>query len=826
VREYPTGLHYDAQGRMTGLVNWNVFPGGSTSNTTGWFYDQYRGWLNYKDYPNLTNYLTYGHTDAGRLNSRLWARGTNTSYGYNNAGDLASISYSDSTPGVSISYDRLGRKTSIVDGSVTTSRSYNNVGQLASESYSGGPLTGLMVSNTYDSLLRRAGAAVWNGSSRLTATTYGYDSASRLQSVSDGTNTASYTYLEYAPLISQIIFQHGGSTAMTTTKNYDNLFRLTSIASATSGSTVPIGFSYGYNAANQRVTQNVLDGPHWNYGYDSLGQVTNGTKYWGDNTLVPGEQFGYAYDAIGNRLGVYSGGTSNGAGLRTAGYSPNNLNQYTSRTVPNGLDILGVANPSAAVTVNGATQDYRRAQFYQKALTVTNSIGAVWLSVTSTSTFSGSSNSVIGSIFIPPATESFTYDVDGNLLSDGRFAYTWDAENRLITVSNIASIAANGKYLLNFVYDYAGRRIEKIVSTNTGSGWVAAYTNKFVYDGWNPIAVLDGGNNLLQSFTWGADLSGTVQSAGGVGGLTSMTIPSGLPNAGTYFPAYDGNGNVMTLVNATSGTIAAQYEYGPFGEVIRATGPMAFVNPFRFSTKYQDDETAMLYCGYRYYNPSIGRWLNRDPIGEAGGINLYGAMGNDLVNNVDPYGLWIWFGWFRSQPSQPAPYDPNSYKAMRDSMIGDPSDYDFNGKTAGQLTQDIGMAVPKGIAQAAMMIPFGAEEEAAAAAEEAAAAAKAARAAAKCEKAAQKLGNILGKNLKGGPKGDIAGAISDMVGNPIPKPGGGLWDHTQDLGNILRGLQNGVEQLQGATDPAQIAIRQQAEQAIQQIQQAIKGAGL
>ena len=53
---------------------------------------------------------------------------------------------------------------------------------------------------------------------------------------------------------------------------------------------------------------------------------------------------------------------------------------------------------------------------------------------------------------------------------------------------------------------------------------------------------------------------------------------------------------------------------GPFGEVIRATGPMARGNPFRFSTKYQDDETDLVYYGYRYYSASTGRWLSRDPL--------------------------------------------------------------------------------------------------------------------------------------------------------------------------------------------------------------------
>jgi RHS repeat-associated protein len=90
---------------------------------------------------------------------------------------------------------------------------------------------------------------------------------------------------------------------------------------------------------------------------------------------------------------------------------------------------------------------------------------------------------------------------------------------------------------------------------------------------------------------------------------------------------------------------------GPFGELIRATGAMAKANPFRFSTKYQDDETDMLYYGYRYEKD--GKWLNRDPLGEPGfeelrrrksnvfgdGPNLYAFVGNAPVNRIDAFGL-------------------------------------------------------------------------------------------------------------------------------------------------------------------------------------------
>jgi RHS repeat-associated protein len=97
-----------------------------------------------------------------------------------------------------------------------------------------------------------------------------------------------------------------------------------------------------------------------------------------------------------------------------------------------------------------------------------------------------------------------------------------------------------------------------------------------------------------------------------VGGLLQVTYHgNALTNA---FVAFDGNGNVTALVNAGDGTVVGNYEYGPFGEVIRNSGPLARNVPFRFSTKYQDDESDLLYYGKRYYKPSTGTWLSRDPL--------------------------------------------------------------------------------------------------------------------------------------------------------------------------------------------------------------------
>ena len=168
--------------------------------------------------------------------------------------------------------------------------------------------------------------------------------------------------------------------------------------------------------------------------------------------------------------------------------------------------------------------------------------------------------------------------------------------------------------------------------------WSLTSDFRFLYDGWNLIAVVDSQSSLLKSFAWGLDLSGSLQSAGGVGGLLRITDYA---LGASAFYCYDGNGNVMALVDAADGSVSARYEYGPFGELIRATGPMAKANPFRFSTKYQDEETGWNYYGYRFLDSRMGWWLSRDPIQEAGGHNLYIFCGNDGINFSDMFGL-VW----------------------------------------------------------------------------------------------------------------------------------------------------------------------------------------
>jgi len=232
-----------------------------------------------------------------------------------------------------------------------------------------------------------------------------------------------------------------------------------------------------------------------------------------------------------------------------------------------------------------------------------------------------------------------TYDDDGNMLTFGdppshgyggtSWTFTWDGENRLIAV------ASNSVTVVQNQYDYMSRRIMKATATET---------NTYLYDSWNMIREIKTPNNqspITNNFIWGLDLSQSLQGAGGVGGLLSVVSGGTTSVSSVFFPAYDANGNITDYTDA-NGTIVAHYEYDPFGNISAQSGSMTDDFVYRFSTKYTDDETGLVYYGYRYYNPELGRWLNRDPLQEAGGINLYGFVGNYPLGNLDYLGLSFW----------------------------------------------------------------------------------------------------------------------------------------------------------------------------------------
>jgi RHS repeat-associated protein len=235
--------------------------------------------------------------------------------------------------------------------------------------------------------------------------------------------------------------------------------------------------------------------------------------------------------------------------------------------------------------------------------------------------------------------ELLVHDLDGNLVRDGRWLYSWDAENRLVRVTSWGS---RDLRRVDWTYDAMGRRVRQVRYVWTNSTWQVVEDLKLVSDSelfGRHIAELNGTNGaVVRSYVWGLDVSETLDGAGGVGGSLWLRL-SGGPAAGVHFVTYDGNGNVWNLVSASTGTETARYEYGLFGEPLRLTGSAAGSNPFQFSTKRTEDGTGLVLYEYRAYSPALGRWLSRDPIEERGGLHLYAFVRGDPIGRIDPLGL-------------------------------------------------------------------------------------------------------------------------------------------------------------------------------------------
>ena len=233
----------------------------------------------------------------------------------------------------------------------------------------------------------------------------------------------------------------------------------------------------------------------WLYQYDNLGQVISGKRYWRDGTPLAGQQFGYGFDDIGNRTSTQAGGDAHGAGLRTASYTANTLNQITSRDIPGAVDIIGAATATATnVNVNGQTA-YRRGEYYWKELSVNNASAAQWQSVTNRAVQTGTTNTVTGSVFLPKTPESLSYDADGNLTNDGRWTLTWDAENRLVQIESQSSAPTASQRKVVFTYDYHGRMVRRTEYNGSSGSYVITNDLKLLYDGWRCVAELNATKN-------------------------------------------------------------------------------------------------------------------------------------------------------------------------------------------------------------------------------------------------------------------------------------------------------------------------------------------
>ncbi|MFZ2655398.1 MAG: hypothetical protein WAX69_10770, partial [Victivallales bacterium] len=500
---YPVTYTFDGMGRMKTLKDGN-------NSTTTWGYDPLRGFMTSKTYADGAR-SAFSYNPDGSVKTRTWARGIVTNYTYNAAGELLGVTYADdgrpTTGNISFTRDCFGRPTDITDATGSRTLAYNNDSTISSETIPN--IANHGVSYGYDAIGRRNSMSLQNRGTSLSTVNYTYDAMSRLSSVGSAgilpAVTASYSRISGSSLLSTSTVGN-----LTTTRTYDSLNRLTSVGTAGTLPAASASFSYTYNISDRRSKTTFSDNSNWQYGYDDKGQITSAVKRSAEGTIQ--QKFGYAFDSIGNRTK-----SSVGVPARDSFYFPNSLNQYTQRTVPGVVEISGEADASAKIAIQRMSLGFaeaayakdatRTGRFFSRLFTLDNSQGPVSekFKIYAVNAAGASVATQTTDAFLPRTPEDFSYDPDGNLTQDGRMSYSWDAENRLISVSSLSSLSSRIKD--ECAYDYTSRRTSKKVYSwsSTTNDWQLTTDNRFVWNGWQLVGIFNASNQLVRSYCWGED---------------------------------------------------------------------------------------------------------------------------------------------------------------------------------------------------------------------------------------------------------------------------------------------------------------------------------
>ena len=616
---------YNAAGDLLTLLD-------GKGNSTAWYYDSYGRVTNKLDATGAS-ILRYAYDANHRLTNRWSARGITTTYRYDKAGNLTNVVY-PTNPSLVFSYDAVNRLTDMVDGVGGAHYAYDAVGQVLSED---GPFDSDTVNYSYANRLR-TGLSIGAPNASAWAQSYGYDTAKRLTGVSSPAGSFGYQYDATRKFLIALLTLPNTATIGNA---FDSVARLTGTALRTSGGTLLNFHGYTNNLAGQRTRQGRDSGGASNsvdYTYDGLGQLQTAVgKEAGGVTNRWQEQLGYAYDAAGNL--AYR--TNNNPFVQS--YAVNTLNQLTGLSRSGTITVSGTTTRQASnVTVNAsAAASYSDGTF---ALSGVNAgVGTNTFTAVATDSYGRSDTNSV-SVFLPSST-SYQYDASGNLISDNRRTFDYDDENQLVAVTFA------GAWQTKFAYDGRLRRRVRTECVWNGAAFVTNAVVRYIYDGDVVIQERDANNVPTVTYTRGIDLSGqavpALHSAGGIGGLLARTGHAQLygpdPSLAHAYYHADGNGNITCLVNSKQ-AVVARYLYDPYGNTLAASGLLADANSLRFSSKEWHENSGTYYYGFRFYDPNLQRWLNRDPIGEEGGINLYGFVGNAPIGRGDSCGLaWLLF---------------------------------------------------------------------------------------------------------------------------------------------------------------------------------------
>lgn len=547
----------------------------------------------------ISNALGETFTLAYNLNGQVTGvtdpLGHTTSYTYTGT-DLVGIT-DPLNRAVQLFTDAAGRTAQVTDPLGNTSLTQYDVLNRVTQQIDG---LGNAVQYAYDN----NGNLASHTDPRGNITNYAYNTLGKLTTRTDALNQAELTSYDIMGKVQTHTDRKGQVSGVT----YDTLSRATRIgfgATPASPTTYTDTLDLTYDAVD-RVTR-IVDSKAGTITrqYDNFNRLTQETSPQGAVT--------YSYDLVGRRI------TLTVTGQATINYSYDNADRLTaiaqgSQSVTFSYDAAG--RRTQTTLANGLQVNYT----YDVANQLTGIEYKKGASVIGTLTYSydkaGRRTAMGGSLTkvdLPAAIataiydannrltnwngQTFQYDLNGNLINDGPKTYQWDSRNQLQQISGSSSALFN--------YDAFGRRTQKTINgTNTS----------FLFDGDNFVQETKAGikTNLL----------------------TGMSLDE-VYNRGSQALLTDALGSIIGLTDA-AGNLTTTYSYTPYGETTQ-TGT-ASTNSQQYTGR-ENDGTGLYYYRNRYYMPTCGRFISEDPIGIAGGVNLYQYVGGDPISLIDPMGL-------------------------------------------------------------------------------------------------------------------------------------------------------------------------------------------
>lgn len=688
-RGYITSYAYDARGNLTSLTQPSVPKPGSTAKApvTSYVYNARgqvtqvtdpEGRVTANTYDSANGNLLTTVTDSGRLN-------LSTAYAYDTVGNLARVtdptgaatSYTydaarqrtvETPPSIAgrtqTAYDADGRvvtvqretgntvapwsttttvylpndKVSTVtgpDGTVKTT-TYDTVGRVATETSK----SGRRVAYTYDAASRvitvtdqvsgTLDSSITRNLGSVVREQRTYYNTGGLATLKDGKSNTLTTYYDGFKRAKQLIYPDGryelhgfdanGNEQVTQNRSgqltwytFDALNRMDS--KAPDGQTK---LTYGYDYSGRRLTANGAF--NLTFGYDTAGRAVsegrsdlstslswtldaNGRR---KTTTWPGSySTTAAYDSLGRLTDVCEGATT--SGTRLGHYTYDLLSQRTT---------INYGPGTARSTVVGWTTGGQIAQLDHTWIGGNLSLGYTYNLDHQRKTLSTSDTSFLATSaatsqtytvnalnqYLTVSGKGMIYDTRGNLTSDGTWTYGYDVENHLVSASKAGTTAT-------YAYDALGRRSSKTVN---------GVTTYFLSQGDQEVADYNTNKQLVARYVYGAGLDEPLV----------MVLASGV----RYYHVSDALGSTVALLS-DSGSLTEKYAYTAYGQ-----GPSSSATPFLYAGRRIDPETGLYHNRARAYSPVLGRFLQADPIGTKGGINLYAYVQNDPLNAVDPSG--------------------------------------------------------------------------------------------------------------------------------------------------------------------------------------------